>query len=388
MSPVDINSARLSSDLISDLSSSGNARGKSSPTRHGNERGFEAVEDWCTLDSIFTMGDRDGIQKAVVQEHELGNTESFSQGDIQAESSPSQSISEPNKPFQRWIRTLHKRAARRQGMLGCDGNLSLFKVEGGDTLAIGSTHHRHSSSGSSFGFVTAVKSASVSLAGASLLTRSRINTVQSLRGHSRTDHSSRASVSGARFSEDSYRPDRPAPLDPAVAERAQQRHRILEELIDTEESYIADVRFLMNVGLGICGILVTLTDWQVYVTILASLPTSPACLRPSVNRNLTDIVELHEEILGELRRAVPDPEYTQLDIPIQRAQSNVPVRGHHRWRSLDAVPEGKGGIWLRDIPDISAEPQTAAEVARIFLKKVKKGRPVFLQSGLTNFAAL
>jgi hypothetical protein len=36
-------------------------------------------------------------------------------------------------------------------------------------------------------------------------------------------------------------------MDPATIERSLQRRRILEELISTEESYIGDVRFLMNV---------------------------------------------------------------------------------------------------------------------------------------------
>jgi hypothetical protein len=36
-------------------------------------------------------------------------------------------------------------------------------------------------------------------------------------------------------------------VDQAVTERSLQRRRILEELIETEESYIGDVRFLMNV---------------------------------------------------------------------------------------------------------------------------------------------
>jgi hypothetical protein len=110
---------------------------------------------------------------------------------------------------------------------------------------------------------------------------------------------------------------------------------------------------------------------QVYITILASLPSSPAGLRSSVNRNLTDIVELHEEILGELHRAVPDSEYTQLDLPMRRTQSNSSTRGHFRWRSLDAVPEGKDDIsCLRDVPGMTAEPSIAAEVSKIFLKRV------------------
>lgn len=109
---------------------------------------------------------------------------------------------------------------------------------------------------------------------------------------------------------------------------------------------------------------------QVYVTILASLPTLPAGLRSSINQNLTDIVELHEEMLGDLHRAVPHSEYTQPDNPLQLLPP-PPVRGHHRWRSLDAVPEDRDGVsWLRDVPGVLAEPQIAAEVAKVFSKKV------------------
>lgn len=117
-----------------------------------------------------------------------------------------------------------------------------------------------------------------------------------------------------------------------------------------------------------------LTTGQVYVTLLASLPTSPACLRSSVNQNLADIVELHEEILGDLYRVVPNSEYPQTDMTLQRTQSNPPVCGHHRWRSLDAVPEGKRGTSRsRDAARLSAEPQTAADVAKVFLKRVRNG---------------
>ena len=109
---------------------------------------------------------------------------------------------------------------------------------------------------------------------------------------------------------------------------------------------------------------------QVYVTILASLPTTPVGLRSAVNQNLNDIVELHEEMLGELRQAVPDSEHTQLDLSMKPVQSNAATCGHRRWRSLDVVPEGKDGTSLRDVPGVVAEPQAAAEVAKVFLKRV------------------
>jgi hypothetical protein len=84
------------------------------------------------------------------------------------------------------------------------------------------------------------------------LTRSRKTTIRSSRGP-RTERSRTASISGPRISEDSCCPERQPPLDPAVAKRALQRRRILEELISTEENYIGDVRFLMNVCEGIRG---------------------------------------------------------------------------------------------------------------------------------------
>jgi hypothetical protein len=156
------------------------------------------------------------------------------------------------KPFQKWMRTLHKRVLRQQEMMGYDGSHApwLSQSEHEDIHARQSIHHRHSSSDSSFAFVTAVKSASVgSVTRLSLLTRSRQTTIRSSRGP-RTDRSSRASVSGPRVSEDSFVPEKQAPVDPAVVERALKRRRILEELISTEESYIGDLRFLMNVCFG------------------------------------------------------------------------------------------------------------------------------------------
>lgn len=157
-----------------------------------------------------------------------------------------------DKPFHKWMKTLHKRSIRRQRSLGWENGFMPYymDLDGSSSATGGSFHRRNSSSGSSFGFVTAVKSASISLTTASVLSRSRRNTTRSSRGHSRADRSSRASVTGARLSEDSYCSDRPNSMDPDVMERSLQRRKILEELINTEESYIGDVRFLMNVGLS------------------------------------------------------------------------------------------------------------------------------------------
>ncbi|KAK3495905.1 hypothetical protein B0T13DRAFT_309611 [Neurospora crassa] len=311
--------------------------------------------EWDTLDTIHDFQDAVARHQAL----ESSNLVYRQPTAIPCEP-PASKPSKQNRPFQKWIKTLHKRAVRRREAMGNEhaSTSYYFNLDGAGSTAWRPGHYRPSSSTSSFGFVTAVKSASISLTSAStILTRSRRNTVRSSRGQSRTERSSRASVSGARLSEDSYCPERQLMVDPAAIGRSLQRRRVLEELINTEESYIGDVRFLMNV----------------YVTILASLPTLPASLRSSINQNLNDIVELHEEMLGDLHRAIPHSEYTQLKFPLQVPSAGSGFRGHQRWRSLDAVPEGKDGIsWLREVPGMLADPQVAAEVAKIFSKKMNR----------------
>lgn len=122
-----------------------------------------------------------------------------------------------------------------------------------------------------------------------------------------------------------------------------------------------------------------------YITILASLPTLPAGLRSSINRNLSEIVELHEEILGELHRAVPHSEYTQMDnlaTPLAGIPKQVHayMPGHRRWSSLDAVPEHRKRVtWLQNVPGMLSDPQTAAEVSKVFGKKVWLNTGVLFQ---------
>jgi hypothetical protein len=106
------------------------------------------------------------------------------------------------------------------------------------------------------------------------------------------------------------------------------------------------------------------------VTLMSSIPTLSSNLRASINGNLNEIAELHEEILGDLHRVVPHSEYTQPNGSAE-AKISTPASGHNRWRSLDAVPEHAGGPnWLQKIPGMIAEPKVAAEVARIFGNKV------------------
>lgn len=153
-------------------------------------------------------------------------------------------------PFHKWVRSFHRKARQRPPLW--DSNTGTHPQR-----FLGPEHDQHisprasvnresSSSGSSFRFVSAVRSASVSLASVSIVARSRRNNALS-QCVSRTDRSSVASASGPRVSEDSAMLDKMDVIDAAATERALQRRHVLEELISTEESYIGDVRFLMNV---------------------------------------------------------------------------------------------------------------------------------------------
>lgn len=154
------------------------------------------------------------------------------------------------RPFHKWVRSFHRKARQRPPLWGSNAGAHprWFLGPGHDENMSrrASVNRESSSSGSSFRFVTAVRSASVSLASVSIVARSRRNNALS-QCVSRTDRSSVASASGPRVSEDSAMLDKMDVVDAAATERALQRRRILEELISTEEGYIGDVRFLMNV---------------------------------------------------------------------------------------------------------------------------------------------
>ncbi|KAF5698498.1 hypothetical protein FGLOB1_12005 [Fusarium globosum] len=256
------------------------------------------------------------------------------------------------RPFSRWMKSLHRRVSQRDY-----GNV-WSPDTGWENLECSGTYQRSvrrlSSSGSSLGFIEAVQSASISIASASAISRShRHHRLSNCR--SRTERSSRASLSAPRFSEDSI-PFEKVSIDVAAVQRSLRRRQIIEELISTEESYIGDIRFLVHT----------------YINLLAALPTLPERLRSSINHNLDQILQLHEQILGELHRVVPDSEYSQADhLIVSSSKSNSPKTGHRRWSSLDMVSGDQGSLQLLEKePGVLSEPQVAADAAKIFSKRM------------------
>lgn len=155
-------------------------------------------------------------------------------------------------PFRRWMSTLHRKSVKRRMSLkrrderwpldDFDEKPSSNAIITPNTRRRG---HQKSSSWSSSGFVTAVKSASVSLATMSVAPPSRRTRRSTL-----IRSSKRSSRHSSGFNRSSME-DRPLSLqviDEAALLRAIQRRSILEELVSSEESYVADLKVLVNVS--------------------------------------------------------------------------------------------------------------------------------------------
>ncbi|KAJ4292492.1 hypothetical protein N0V90_009154 [Kalmusia sp. IMI 367209] len=157
-------------------------------------------------------------------------------------------------------------------------------------------------------------------------------------------------------------------IDEGAWVRSVQRRKIVEELISTEESYIADLKVLVN-------------D---YFTLLSGIPALPAHTRASIQQNISQILQLHEDLLAELHQVIPQADFTQ-----STHQETYPVTKakHIRFHSADLMPgrfaEHKITRRLRHSLDIGRSPdrrpqglvtdtKTIGEIARIFNKHMKR----------------
>ena len=153
-------------------------------------------------------------------------------------------------PFRRWMSTLHRRNRQRRKTVQprierwClnDSDMQIYDEPlTGDPKA---SHHKKSSSFSSSGFVSAVKSASISLATLSVAPHSRKGRRSTL---------IRSSNRSSWVSNSLYRPsmDKSSSsvqiFDEGSRERAIKRRQILEEMVTSEEGYVADLKALVNV---------------------------------------------------------------------------------------------------------------------------------------------
>jgi hypothetical protein len=140
-----------------------------------------------TLDNLYALGMLamdDMSQDEQVRHHR------FSLGGDEKEPSNRDSLPMDASPFEKWLKTIHRRAAHRK-TISCDspgivGELSLYD----NPHTQNRQGHRKSNSGSSFGFVTNMKSVGTSLASISIAPRSRTGVSSR---QQRTNFSSKAS---------------------------------------------------------------------------------------------------------------------------------------------------------------------------------------------------
>jgi len=149
---------------------------------------------------------------------------------------------EPQKPFQRWVSILRRRKRQQTVPIvtSCSERWCLDDFDPA-VLPPRSPHARSDSGTSSIGIIAGVKSATVTLASVSIAPLSR-RASKWRRTHNR---SSILSASDPRPSADTQR----SILDEAGKLRSRKRREKLEELIRTEESYVADLKALSNVSM-------------------------------------------------------------------------------------------------------------------------------------------
>lgn len=148
------------------------------------------------------------------------------------------------QPFRRWMSTLRRRHLQRDKKLGIsfDGADEVLAVRSPISMAKNSMRRTSESITSSIGFVTAVKTTSITIASTSLAPASD-------RGaHIKVRLGNRSSNTDARRSIESYRGGLGPVIDESSWLRSLQRRKVVEELIASEESYIADLKVLINVS--------------------------------------------------------------------------------------------------------------------------------------------
>ncbi|KAF2017570.1 hypothetical protein BU24DRAFT_152770 [Aaosphaeria arxii CBS 175.79] len=262
--------------------------------------------------------------------------------------------------FRRWMSTLRRRKVGHQDEpITTKPRLSIDVACNNEAPP---KRKRSDSVSSSLNYVTAMKTASITIASASIAPRSDCGFHTKFRLGNRE-----SGASEARRSIDNS----PVTLGPIIDEgawlRSIQRRKIVEEIISSEESYIGDLKVLIN-------------D---YFMILTSVPTLSNHQRASIQHNISQILQLHQELLADLHRVVPNAEYTQSaqqdPYPVTRAK-------HIRFHSADLTTrftEHKITRKLRHSLDIGRSPdhrpralatdtKTAGEIAKIFNKHMRR----------------
>lgn len=215
------------------------------------------------------------------------------------------------------------------------------------------THCKRPSTVSS-GFVHTVKTASLTNTTISFLSRSLRLT------HSSDIHVHRGS--DPRYSVDSDRPTTTSSVDEAALHRGIKRRQVIEEIIKSEEGYVADLKALVFL----------------FSTLLASASSLSSRARASIQRNVIELLHLHEHVLDHMHRlSFMSARRRWFDTASLRT---LGISHHIRWRSLDSraaagqYPSHRhtrssietSNPLLTSVKVRAMEPIEAAEMAHLF----------------------
>ncbi len=157
-------------------------------------------------------------------------------------------------PFRRWVQTLRRRKSSHSGtstarIASWSSDEFEKRSHGNDflTVPLGHDNHKRSSLASSR-FITGVRTATASVQSSSILPDSRRNTMFS--DHRTTNRSSYLSNGDVRGSTESGQPLVSHSIDDAAWTRAVKRRQVIQEIVSSEESYVADMKVLVNVSSG------------------------------------------------------------------------------------------------------------------------------------------
>lgn len=147
------------------------------------------------------------------------------------------------QPFRRWMSTLRRRHLHRckKQDLSFVGGEEVLTLQPPQRTAEGSGRRISESMTSSMGFVTAIKTTTLTNTSTSIAPTSEKGL------HSRALLGNRSSHADSRRSTDSHRGGHWPIIDESAWLRSLQRRKVVEELIASEESYIADLKVLINV---------------------------------------------------------------------------------------------------------------------------------------------
>lgn len=220
--------------------------------------------------------------------------------------------------------------------------------------------HGKRTSNASSRFVATIKTASFSNDSTSLFPRShRYSRVSDARANRSSD---------PRSSVESQRPSSISSSDDGALRRSIKRRQVLQELLSSEESYVADLKALHNL----------------FSTLLASIPTLTTQTRNSIQRNVTDMLHLHEQIIDELHQVALRATLREGNLvsPLLRPTT----RSHTKWQGLYATSSpaltpkrshtGRAPVdavyTRRGSSNYSADPAEVAEVARTYKNQMAR----------------